>query len=108
MIYSVLQNLISNAIKFTSPNGTITITTKELFGFLEISVCDTGIGISDIELKKLLEFSDFNSAKGTAGEIGSGLGLILCNELIIKNGGILNIQSTKGKGSIFSFTLPQK
>ncbi len=108
MIYSVLQNLISNAIKFTHPDGMITIETKEISGRIEISVSDTGIGISEKEIKKLFEFNAFHSTKGTAEEMGSGLGLVLCKELIEKNGGIFSAKSNPGKGSTFTFTLPQK
>lgn len=108
MIKSVLQNLVSNAIKFSHPRGVITITTRDIGNRVLTSVSDTGIGISEGNIKRLLDENSFYSTKGTAEEMGSGLGLVLCKELIEKNCGTFNIESTPGKGSTFSFDLPQK
>jgi two-component system sensor histidine kinase/response regulator len=101
----VLRNLVANAIKFTPENGKITIRAKENRSFIEVSVTDTGVGISKENLDKL--FNEYYTSKGTANESGTGLGLMLCKEFLTKNGGQLNIVSEEGIGSTFSFTLPR-
>ena len=101
----VLRNLVANAIKFTPENGKITIRAKEVRSFIEISVIDTGVGISKENLDKL--FNEYYTSKGTANESGTGLGLMLCKEFLTKNGGNLKVESEEGKGSTFSFTLPR-
>jgi len=101
----VLRNLVANAIKFTPENGKITIRAKENRSFIEISVADTGVGISKENLDKL--FSEYYTSKGTANESGTGLGLMLCKEFLTKNGGQMKVESEEGKGSTFSFTLPR-
>lgn len=106
MVQLVLRNLVSNAIKFTPEKGQITICAEDQDSFIKIAVEDTGIGISDDEMAKINENS-YYTTKGTASEAGTGLGLMLCKEFIIKNGGRLNISSKPGKGSVFSFTLPK-
>jgi signal transduction histidine kinase len=101
----VLRNLVANAIKFTPENGKITIRAKENRSFIEISVTDTGVGISKENLDKL--FHEYYTSKGTANESGTGLGLMLCKEFLAKNGGQMRVESEEGKGSTFSFTLPR-
>jgi signal transduction histidine kinase len=101
----VLRNLVANAIKFTPENGKITIRAKEVRSFIEISVIDTGVGISKENLDKL--FNEYYTSKGTANESGTGLGLMLCKEFLTKNGGNLRVESEEGKGSTFAFTLPR-
>ncbi len=104
MICLVFRNLISNAIKFTRKNGTITITSRQEKHHLEVSVHDNGVGISQEQMSRL--FNEFYSNNGTADESGTGLGLMLCKEFITKNGGTIQVRSEKDKGSIFSFTVP--
>jgi signal transduction histidine kinase len=105
MINLVLRNLISNAIKFTPQNGRVAIGVNQLSYFAEVFIEDTGMGISEEALQKINE-SNFYTTKGTASESGTGLGLMLCKEFLAKNGGQMHIESTPGKGSTFSFTLP--
>jgi two-component system sensor histidine kinase/response regulator len=106
MVALVLRNLISNAIKFTPEGGTIILDTREDQSCVEVFVEDTGMGIRPDTIEKLIEDVQY-STPGTADEQGTGLGLMLCKEFLSRNGGRLNIQSTPGKGSIFSFTLPK-
>lgn len=106
MINLVLRNLLSNAIKFTPENGEVFITATVKNDTVEVAVKDTGLGISQENIKQL--FSDaYFTTKGTANETGTGLGLMLCKEFLIKNGGDINVESEPGKGSCFSFTLPK-
>ncbi|MGE5621086.1 MAG: sensor histidine kinase [archaeon] len=106
MVTTLLRNLISNAIKFTGTGGHITISSKNTGDFLEVSVADSGIGMKEEEMDKIFRIDSAYSSKGTNGETGSGLGLVLCKELVEKNGGKISVSSTPGKGTIFSFTLP--
>lgn len=105
MVHLVLRNLISNAIKFTPENGTIFLGTNQTDAFVEIFVQDTGTGMSEDILKKI-NTNSFFTTKGTANESGTGLGLMLCKEFLINNGGRMFVESEVGKGSTFSFTLP--
>ena len=107
MINTVVRNLINNAIKYTREEGQITISAKKVDSKIEISVNDTGIGI-DSETAKKLFTSDLkpNKKEGTKGEKGTGLGLILCKEFVLKHNGNIWAESELGRGSTFSFTLP--
>ena len=104
MINLVLRNLISNAIKFTPEKGQVFIRAKQHETYTEISVEDTGVGISRETLDKL--FKEFYSSNGTSNESGTGLGLMLCKEFIAKNNGTISVRSIEKKGSTFAFTLP--
>jgi len=106
MIKTVLRNLLSNAIKFTPVEGTITISAKLEKEFWNISVSDSGVGISEEDLVKVLNTEQHFSKEGTEQEAGTGLGLILCQDFIVKNGGTLWVDSTLGKGSTFTFSVP--
>jgi len=105
MINLVLRNLVSNAIKFTPENGEIHINAEDKKSMIEVSVQDTGVGISKENLQKL--FNEYYTSKGTANESGTGLGLMLCREFLSRNGGQMKIESKEGEGSCFSFTLPK-
>lgn len=107
MILNVVRNLFSNAIKFTNEGGSIKITVKQTEDDIEISIQDTGVGISSKSLEKLfkIDMTKELSTKGTAGEKGSGLGLILCKEFVERSGGQIAVKSEIGKGSVFSFTI---
>ena len=107
MIDTILRNFVSNAIKFTNPDGTITIKGMINGDNAEISVTDTGIGISHENQKNLFRIDEQFRRDGTANEKGTGLGLILCKEFAEKNGGVLWVESEEGKGSRFSVTLPR-
>lgn len=84
MISSVLQNLISNAIKFTRPGGKITLKAEKEDKFFKVSVSDTGVGIKEEDLPKLFRLDVQHSTYGTNEEKGSGLGLIICKEMVEK------------------------
>ncbi len=105
MIETVLRNLVNNAIKFTLPNGTITISVNEKSDEYIVSVSDTGIGIPKENLKKLFKIETAYSTFGTAYEKGTGLGLILCKEFVEKNNGKIWVESEENKGTTFYFTL---
>lgn len=102
----VLRNLISNAIKFTSENGSITLTTEVENNGLVISIKDKGKGMTPEEITKLFYIDTHFSHSGTSGETGAGIGLLLCKELVELNGGKLGVTSTAGKGTAFYFNLP--
>ncbi|MCX6278943.1 MAG: hybrid sensor histidine kinase/response regulator [Bacteroidetes bacterium] len=105
MISVVLRNLISNAIKFTMTGGTITISAQEKQGELTVTVSDTGVGISNDRIEKLFRIDESYSTAGTNNERGTGMGLILCKEFIETHGGKIWVESEKGKGSVFNFTV---
>lgn len=107
MLKTILRNLISNALKFTTANGKIEIIAKSGSGEIEISVKDTGTGINKEDIEKLFKVDSNFTRRGTENEKGTGLGLILCKEFIEKHGGTIRVESEEGKGSTFSFTLKQ-
>jgi PAS domain S-box-containing protein len=106
MVDTVLRNLISNAIKFTPEKGKITISDEVKGEFREVSVTDTGLGISEEDINKLFRIDVHHTTIGTSKEKGTGLGLILCKEFIEKNGGEIWVESRLGEGTTFYFTLP--
>jgi signal transduction histidine kinase len=106
MLKTILLNLLSNSIKFTNNGGKITINKDQTSENLIISVSDNGIGISSDNLAKLFDISKVLTTKGTVGETGTGLGLLLCKEFVEKHGGKIWVESEVGKGSRFSFTIP--
>lgn len=109
MVDAIIRNLVNNAIKFTPDGGTITIGYDVTpMGRARINITDTGVGMNADTLSKLFKLSENVTTAGTDGEKGTGLGLLLCNELAQRNGGKLHIQSEEGKGSTFSFTLPME
>ena len=107
MISSVLRNLISNAIKFTHPCGKINITVNQRRYELMISVNDNGVGMKKEAIEKLFLIEGSSSTLGTLNEMGTGLGLLLCKEFIVKHGGKIWADSKLGNGSEFHFTLPK-
>ena len=106
MISTVLRNFISNAIKFTKPEGRITILAEEKQNELIVSVSDNGVGISKERFNHLFKITEKCSTSGTQNEKGTGLGLILCKEFIEKNKGKIWVESKIGIGTIFYFSLP--
>lgn len=106
MLDSILRNLVSNAIKFTPKGGQVEISARESKSqTIVISIKDDGIGMSKSILDKLFILSSKINRKGTEGELSSGLGLIMCKELIERNGGRIWAESEESKGSTFYFTL---
>lgn len=107
MIYSVLNNLISNAIKFTNPGGEIIVASREEGDKIITSVKDNGVGMDDEQLKNLFALNKSFTTIGTAKEKGTGLGIILCRDFVNRNFGKLWVESKVGEGSEFSFSLPK-
>jgi signal transduction histidine kinase len=107
MISLVIRNLLSNAIKFTPLNGSVEIGIHEKLSIVELSVKDNGVGIETHVVSQLFE-NKYYTTQGTANETGTGLGLMLCNDFITRNGGTIQVKSEVGKGSVFSFALPRK
>ena len=105
MIELVIRNLISNAIKFCSEGDSVYVTASIKNNSIEILVSDTGRGISPESIEKIFT-SGVISSKGTLGEIGTGLGLLLCKEFTEKNNGKIAATSEPSKGSQFTFTVP--
>ncbi len=107
MFKSIIRNLVFNAVKFTNRGGRITIAAKSLSGdSVEISISDTGIGMSRVMVDNLFRLDVQTRRKGTESEPSSGLGLMLCKDFIEQHGGKIWADSIEGKGSTLLFTLP--
>ena len=106
MIQTVVRNLFSNAVRFTPENGTIELSAQKENGEMIFSIADTGPGIAAEDIKKLFRIEEDVTKVGSSPEKGTGLGLILCKELIEKNKGRIWVESSAGQGSRFSFALP--
>jgi PAS domain S-box-containing protein len=106
MSETVVRNLISNAIKFTFPSGSILILSEKKDDNLIVKIKDTGKGISEDEVANLFKLDVSHSTKGTENESGTGLGLILCKELVERQGGRIWVESKIKEGSTFYFTIP--
>lgn len=106
MINLVVRNLISNAIKFTPEQGVIELSSADDGDYCTIAVKDNGIGISAENQAKLFDSHLHPTTKGTGNEKGTGLGLLLCRDFISQNNGKIWVESTKGNGSTFYFSLP--
>lgn len=106
MINTVLRNLINNAIKFTPNNGQITLNCAMKDALIHLQIMDSGIGMSAAKCASLFNsVTTKNSTLGTAGEKGTGLGLLICKDFIQKHGGTIWVESELGKGSCFHFTI---
>ncbi|HEY5745732.1 MAG TPA: 7TM diverse intracellular signaling domain-containing protein [Chryseolinea sp.] len=106
MIRSVLRNLLTNAIKFTRAEGTVTLSAYRVDSKIIISVADTGVGIPARNRERLFTIGSITT-QGTRQEKGTGLGLLLCKEFIEKHGGKIWFESEDGKGTTFYFSLSQ-
>lgn len=106
MLRAVIRNLISNAIKFTMKTGFVKVSAELREEYIHIMVSDSGIGINPETTDKLFKIETSFTTRGTENEKGTGLGLLLCKEFIEKHGGEIWVESEKGKGSTFSFSLP--
>ncbi|MBD3306174.1 PAS domain S-box protein [candidate division KSB3 bacterium] len=108
MLGIIVRNLLSNALKFTPDGGTVTIVAESHDEMITISVHDTGVGMNAHKLRRLFLIGERKiSTPGTNREKGTGLGLILCKEFVEHQGGTIWVESQKGQGSTFSFTLPR-
>ena len=107
MVDTIFRNLISNAIKFTNNGGIIKVSAEDEGNCYRISVEDNGVGMREENIRKLFRIDTTFSKKGTAGETGTGLGLILVREFLIKNSGDIRVESNLGEGTTFIFDLPK-
>lgn len=103
----VIRNIISNALKFTPKGGVITVDAQVKYQFIEVTIKDTGIGMSDEALNKIFTPNTTYTTFGTNNEKGTGLGISLCKEMLENNGGNLWAKSKIGKGTSFYFTIPK-
>lgn len=108
MVKTIMRNLLSNAIKFSKENSDVWVKMENVDGDAVVSVQDHGCGINEEGQKKLLHTDTHFSTFGTNNEEGSGLGLLLCQDFVVKNGGKLWFTSKEGEGSTFYFSIPLK
>ena len=106
MINSVIRNLLTNAVKFTR-DGKVEIQVKSNGDKIEVKVMDEGIGMSEENQKRLFRIDEKFKSTGTAGEKGTGLGLIICREFVERHGGEIRVRSKPNEGSTFAFTIPK-
>ncbi len=106
MINTVVRNLLNNAVKFSEPNGTIRVAVSGHDGYVRVSIANRGRGMPQQQIDDLLVDGKTTSKDGTHGEKGSGLGLIICKELLERNNSRLEIESRESK-TTFSFNLPK-
>jgi len=107
MIGTVIRNLVSNAIKFTEPGGTITISASDEKGGISLIISDTGIGMTEKTISELFRVDISHTSLGTSNEEGTGLGLILCKDFTEKNNGTIKVESSPGNGSKFILHFPE-
>ncbi len=109
MITSVIQNLVSNALKFTKTDGTgvVSISASQTNQGVEIIIQDTGLGMSESQIANIFEPQIKASFKGTTGEKGTGLGLVLCKRFVDLNKGFISVSSNSGEGTTFKVVLPE-
>lgn len=103
----ILRNLVHNAIKYTHAGGSVTVTAETTDGAIELVVTDTGIGMTAKQVENLFNVSEMKTQRGTGGERGTGLGLMLCREMVGMHNGKIHVQSTPGQGTTFTVWLPQ-
>lgn len=108
MLETIIRNLVGNALKFTPRGGRVTLAADRNNGdnHLKISVQDTGVGIAPVAIAKLFRIDTQHTTQGTEKEKGSGLGLMICKEMVERNGGQIRVESEEGKGTSVEFTMP--
>lgn len=108
MVNSIINNLVTNAIKFTNAGGSVIVQAQELDGFVELAVVDDGIGMGENVLEKIFKLNKHFTNNGTENEVGSGLGLVITKDLVMRHGGKIWAESSKGAGTSFYVTLPKE
>ncbi|WP_291321353.1 HAMP domain-containing sensor histidine kinase, partial [Desulfonatronospira sp.] len=106
MVYSIIRNLLFNAIKFTHRGGNVSIHAHQEGSMVRVMVHDDGMGMDQATAAGLFAIDQKRSVKGTEGEKGTGLGLVLCKEFVEKHGGRIWVESEPGQGTTVSFTVP--
>jgi two-component system sensor histidine kinase/response regulator len=106
MLYTVVRNLVSNAIKFTKNGGAVKLSCRKENNYLVIDIADSGIGIDEVNIKKLFRIDSTYTRSGTNKEQGTGLGLLLCKDFVEKHNGKLTVKSEVGVGTTFSVLIP--
>lgn len=110
MLETIIRNLVGNALKFTPRGGQVTVTGKNGLtsqaGWVKVSVQDTGVGMSQADIARLFRLDTSHSTPGTEKEKGSGLGLMICQEMVERNGGQIWVKSEAGQGTTVEFTVP--
>ncbi len=106
MLRSIVQNLVTNAIKYTPQGGSVIINAKPEGKMIRVFVEDSGVGMTEDIMKNLFTKDNSSSLSGTNNEIGSGLGLILVNDFVAQHGGTIDVESEVGTGTTFKFTIP--
>jgi signal transduction histidine kinase len=107
LIQTIIRNLVSNAVKFSLRGSKVNLSAKTTEdGSVEMSVIDCGIGMDQLMIRNLFRIDVRNGRQGTEGEQSTGLGLLLCKEFIEKHGGQIKVESEVGKGSVFTFVIP--
>jgi two-component system, sensor histidine kinase and response regulator len=107
MLNTIVRNLVSNALKFSNAEGKIELSTELADdNFVQVNVRDYGVGMNHEARSKMFKIEEKYSMPGTANEKGTGLGLILCKDLIEKHNGSISLESKTGEGTCFKFTLP--
>ncbi len=107
LYFTILNNLISNGIKFCHPEGEVSVFVPDGGGDNTLAVRDTGIGVKEEIIPDLFEEDIETTSRGTSGEQGTGLGLIFCKEIVKAHGGTIRIESSEEEGSIFYIDLPE-
>lgn len=107
MIKTILRNLISNAIKYSHASGEVDVNATDLGREVKIEVSDKGIGMSQQLITRLFSIGESTERPGTANEMGTGLGLILCREFLQQHQTSISVKSEEGAGTVFSFILPK-
>ncbi|MBI9070792.1 MAG: CHASE domain-containing protein [Melioribacteraceae bacterium] len=107
LLRSVIHNLVGNAVKFTNPEGSVNIKSGIETNAVRLEIKDNGIGIDEQNLNSLFKEEFNSSTKGTDGEKGTGLGLLIVKEMVEKLGGNINVKSKAGEGSCFIITIPK-
>jgi signal transduction histidine kinase len=106
MLRSIVQNIVTNAIKYTPQGGYVVINARQDEHMVSVFVEDSGIGMTDEVQEKLFNKVNSTSLSGTNNEMGSGLGLLLVNDFVAQHGGTVDVESTVGMGTTFKFTIP--